>query len=170
MRKQITLVRSCLTLGLAIVFAASLGAPAFAVSAPNPSPRGTGLTSASLVSEPSSQISTAAVPSVGIPSGCWGYTDLPHKSFTFASVHGRTECPKPYPMIVSINLYHSHWYGWEYLSNGYASGTLAKVNGNAKWYCLNVGTYDYLGESYHRVTIGGTNYIAYTAKTARFGC
>lgn len=49
-------------------------------------------------------------------------------------------------MIVSINLFKSHWYGWEYLSNVYASGTLAKTNGNAKSYCLNVGTYDYLAE------------------------
>lgn len=57
-------------------------------------------------------------------------------------------------MIVSINLFKSHWYSWEYLSNGHASGTLAKTNGNAKSYCLNVGTYDYLGESYHRVTSG----------------
>jgi hypothetical protein len=73
-------------------------------------------------------------------------------------------------MIVSINLFKSHWYGWEYLSNGYASGTMAKTNGDAKSYCLNVGTYDYLGESYHRVTIGATNYIAYTSQAGRFAC
>lgn len=73
-------------------------------------------------------------------------------------------------MIVSINLFQSHWYGWEYKSNGYASGTLAKTNGDSRWYCLNTGTYDYLGESYHRVTIGGTNYIGYTANTGRFAC
>ena len=63
-------------------------------------------------------------------------------------------------MIVSINLFKSHWHSWKYLSNGYASGTLAKTNRNAKSYCLNVCSSDYLGESYHRVTIGAKDYIA----------
>jgi len=44
MRKQATLVRSYVALGLGIVFAVSSGAPAFAASAPNPIPRGTGST------------------------------------------------------------------------------------------------------------------------------
>jgi hypothetical protein len=72
--------------------------------------------------------------------------------------------------MIVINLFKSHWYGWEYLSNSYASGTLEKTNGNAKSYCLNVGTYDYLGESYHRVTIGAKNCIAYTSRAGRFAC
>lgn len=105
-----------------------------------------------------------------VPSGCWGYTYNPHRSYSFASVHGATDCPYVAPMIVSINLLRWRWYGLDHLANGSASGTRSNVNGNAKWYCSGTGTYTYRGESYHRVTVGGTNYIGYTAKEARFSC
>lgn len=105
-----------------------------------------------------------------IGSGCHGYTDRPHYSLGSASVHGRTECPFVADIIASVNLYRLRWYGWQHLANGYDAGVTSRVNGNARWYCSGTGTYTYLGETYHRATIGGTNYTAYTSHQARFGC
>lgn len=102
--------------------------------------------------------------------GCVGRTHDPHKSYYFASVHGATSCPMRAPMIVSINLSRDRWWGWQHLANGYKSGTSTKVDGNAKWYCRGTGTYTYRGVSYHRATVGGRNYIGYTANTERFSC
>jgi hypothetical protein len=73
-------------------------------------------------------------------------------------------------MIVSINLLRWRWYGLQHLANGSRSRTTTYVNGNAKWYCSGTGTYTYRGESYHRATVGGRNYIGYTANENRFSC
>lgn len=105
-----------------------------------------------------------------LPSACVGRTHDPHLSYSFASVHGDTGCPYVVPMIVSINLLRWRWYGLQHLANGSRSGTTSYVNGNAKWYCSGTGTYTYRGESYHRATVGGTNYIGYTANENRFAC
>lgn len=116
-------------------------------------------------------VTSAAAPSTSIPSNCWGYTDDPHKSSAFASVHGRTECPSSVTNFVNINLFRERWWGWEHLANGSDGPRVAqKTNANAKWYCSGVGTYTWRGESYHRVTIGGTNYVAYTANDSRWTC
>jgi len=103
-------------------------------------------------------------------SGCVGRTHDPHRSYSFASVHGETSCPFATSMIVSINLYRWRWYGKDHLSNGYRSGNTSYVNGNAKWYCSGVGTYTYRGESYHRAYVNGRAHIGYTANEERFSC
>jgi hypothetical protein len=100
-----------------------------------------------------------------------GYTDDPHKSYSFSSVHARTECPKSVTNFVNVNLLRSRWWGWEHLANGYDGPRVTKkTNGNAKWYCSGVGTYTWLGEGYHRVTIASKNYIAYTSNDSRWTC
>jgi hypothetical protein len=114
--------------------------------------------------------STGGISPMALPSACVGRTHDPHLSYSFASVHGDTSCPYIVPMVVSINLLRWRWYGLQQLANGYRSGTTSYVNGNAKWYCSGVGTYTYRGESYHRATVGGTNYVGYTANENRFGC
>jgi hypothetical protein len=111
----------------------------------------------------------AASPQLAI-GGCWGETQLPHPSYSFASVHARTTCPFTAPLVVSVNLLRDRWYGWENMANGYRSGTTTAVDGFAKWYCAGAGTYTYEGSSYHRATVNGTNLIAYTANQARFAC
>ncbi|HET9649845.1 MAG TPA: hypothetical protein VFP34_16650 [Microlunatus sp.] len=115
-----------------------------------------------------SRVSTKAATAAA--SGCWGHTHNPHKSAAFASVHGDTDCPYVAPMTVSINLLRWRWYGLQHLAHGSKSGTKSYVNGNAKWYCSGTGTYTYRGESYHRVTVGGKNYVAWTANEDRFSC
>jgi len=70
----------------------------------------------------------------------------------------------------SISLYRERWYGWDHLRNGSDGGYKSRTNANAKWYCVGAGTYTYLGESYHRVTISGKNYVAYTDNSDRFAC
>ncbi|MEW1952132.1 hypothetical protein [Terrabacter sp. NPDC080008] len=143
------------------------GAPA------KPKPSGGHSSSASLDStaqgKPSGTVEGYA-PSAAVPSGCWGYTDNVHASYSFASVHGRTECPFYTNMVVNTNLYRSRWWGWEYLANGGDSGYKMYTNANAKWYCAGVGTYTWLGESYHRVVINGNSYIAYTDNDDRWTC
>ena len=103
-------------------------------------------------------------------SGCYGRTHNPHRSYSFASVHGETSCGVRASMIVSINLSRGRWYGWQHLASGYKSGYSYKVDGNAKWYCARTGTYTYRGVSYHRATIGGRSAIGYTSNTDRFSC
>lgn len=102
--------------------------------------------------------------------GCYGQTHNPHRSYSFASVHGDTNCPVRASMIVSINLSRDRWWGWQHLNNGYKSGYSYKVDGNVKWYCSGTGTYTYRGVSYHRATVGGRNYIGYTSNQDRFSC
>jgi len=107
---------------------------------------------------------------LAIVSGCVGNTHNPHRSYSFASVHGDTGCPFATSMIVSINLYRWRWYGKDHLANGYREGYTSYVNGNAKWYCSGVGTYTYRGESYHRAYVNGQAHVAYTANEERFSC
>ena len=99
-----------------------------------------------------------------------GYTDTPHKTYSFASVHGRTECPFSTTNVVDVDLYRHRWYGWDHLANGYDGRFTSRTNANAKWYCKGVGTYTWLGESYHRIVISGRNYIAYTDNDSRWTC
>jgi hypothetical protein len=150
---------------VALVSSIALASPAAAQGAPDGSPSSSPLSGA-----PSKgTVGTLAV-SAGVGAGCMGYTDVPHRSLNFASVHGRTECPTSVPLVASVNILRDRWYGWDHLANGYASGTKVRVNGNAKWYCLGAGTYTYRGETYHRATVGGQALTAWTLRENRFAC
>lgn len=108
---------------------------------------------------------------IASPTGCYGKTDNPHKSGSFASVHARTRCPNQvYPMIVSLNLQRGRWYGWENLAHNARERTTTGVETVAKWYCAGQPTDTYRGFTYHRATVGGNAAIAYTSNDNQFSC
>ena len=104
---------------------------------------------------------------IGGTSGCYGQTDLPHRSSHYvgtANVEARTVCPTT--DYVSVTLYRSRWYGWQ--SWGYGSKTAyGWAETNAAGPCKTGDTYTYLGNSYHSGTGAG---YAYTSNSARFTC
>jgi hypothetical protein len=168
MVKQRVFVR--LAAVVAVALAAAIFQSTIAVAEPVGVPKNSATSNATALHKQASPAQKGRAAPMALPSSCWGYTYDPHRSYSFASVHGATECPWPVSMIVSINLLRWRWYGLQHLANGYRSGVYFSVDGNAKWYCSGTGTYTYRGESYHRATVGGVNYIAYTANEARFAC
>ncbi|MFV0462952.1 MAG: hypothetical protein ACK5MP_07160 [Nostocoides sp.] len=110
--------------------------------------------------------STQAFPTTGAFVGCYGKTDDPHKSYSFALAHARTVCPSA-SKATSTNLARHRWWGWEHLANGGSTGYSDAVT---KWYCRGTGTYTYQGTTFHRATIGGRVATAYTANSEQFSC
>lgn len=110
--------------------------------------------------------SPQAFPTTGVFAGCYGKTDNPHKSASFASVHARTVCAYA-SKATSTNLARDRWWGWEHLANGGSTGTADAVT---KWYCSGTGTYTYRGTTFHRASIGGKVATAYTSNSERFSC
>lgn len=112
------------------------------------------------------------------PYGCWGQTDLPHKSGGDASVHARTYCSVRLPwMYVDVDLYRDRWYGLQWLDQDDSATSYQKswsryqVEANARWYCAGAGTYTYRAYSYHEVRDShGDYYYADTANSNRFAC
>lgn len=112
----------------------------------------------------------AGISPMHVATECGGRTDLPHRSFGFASVHGVTYCSYAAPLMASVSLGRERWWGMEWLANGYRDGTTTGVNANAKWYCVGTGTYTYVGETYHRAMIHGSAHINRTRNSHRFYC
>ena len=113
----------------------------------------------------------------GNPYGCAGYTHRVHLSGGMSSVHaGIRDCRNaPSYQIAGAEIMKAGWFGLWHRSafnSASASNRLAQLDVNAKAVCGNNSLQTYRGNGYHRVTIGGTNYIARTSSDieTRFGC
>jgi hypothetical protein len=94
-----------------------------------------------------------------------------------SSVHaGIRDCRSaPSYQIAGAEIMKAGWFGLWHRSafnSASASNRLARLDVNAKAVCGNNSLQTYRGNGYHRVTIGGTNYIARTSSDieTRFGC
>jgi hypothetical protein len=100
----------------------------------------TGLESAILGNGTSVDSGEVSVPAIQPnPLGCKGQTDRPHKSGTYASVHGRTDCDYNAPaLFVTTNLFRDRWYGWQFLKGDSESryGWWRTNDATPHWNCL----------------------------------
>lgn len=167
-------------------FAAIAAATMIALSAPAASASDTSGTSEEVFSDSSySQMSPApAAGGVttkalinGNPYGCAGYTERVHLSGGMSSVHaGIRDCRNaPSYQIAGAEIMKAGWFGvWHRsaFNSGEAYNRLARLDVNAKAVCGNTSLQTYRGNGYHRVNIGGTDYIARTSSDieTRFGC
>lgn len=113
----------------------------------------------------------------GNPYGCGSYTERVHLSGGMSSVHaGIKNCSRaPSYQIVGAEIMKAGWFGLWHRSafnSGEAYNRLARLDVNAKATCGNNSEQTYRGNGYHRVNIGGVNYIARTSSdmATRFGC
>lgn len=168
--------------GLAAIAAATF----IAVSAPTASASDTSGTAEEVFSDSSySQMRAEQNPGSmsvralinGNPYGCAGYTERVHLSGGMSSVHaGIRDCRSaPSYQVAGAEIMKAGWFGvWHRSAFNSASATnrLARLDVNAKAVCGNTSLQTYRGNGYHRVTIGGTNYVARTSSDVetRFGC
>ncbi|GAA1356129.1 hypothetical protein GCM10009636_24900 [Arthrobacter koreensis] len=113
----------------------------------------------------------------GNPYGCAGYTERVHLSGGMSSVHaGIRDCRNaPSYQIAGAEIMKAGWFGLWHRSafnSAEANNRLARLDVNAKAVCGNTSMQTYRGNGYHRVNIGGTDYIARTSSDieTRFGC
>jgi len=157
---------------LAAARAADLSAPAGVQDNPD-APISSAATDQVDLAVSASAAQTDGVQASPNPYGCYGQTDLPHESYGYASVHGRTHCnAQLVELSVATSLYRGRWYGAQHLGDGSSSRNYSNDSQDAHphWRCFGAGTYTYEGDSSHEAFDGGRRFYGATSRNYRFPC